>query len=151
MLTVVKRLFEIAQPEIAVFGEKDFQQLFLIKRMVKEFNLPINILSAPIVREPDGLAMSSRNVRLDFDARAASRIISEALSAAAGEKSLSKARAKLHKVLASEERFALDYAEIIDEESFEIAEEGCTKPRALVAGWISGVRLIDNMALAARS
>lgn len=148
VLTVVKRLFDLTHPEIAVFGEKDYQQLFLIKRMVKDLDLPIKILSAPIVRQADGLAMSSRNVRLDFDGRTAATIISSALSQAAGEKSVTKARAKLHKVLATEGKFALDYADIIDEDTFELATDDTAKPRALVAGWIGGVRLIDNMEVA---
>ncbi len=147
VLTVVKRLFHLTQPEIAVFGEKDFQQLFLIKRMVTELELPIRIMSAPIIRESDGLAMSSRNIRLDFEARASATIISTALSESATEKNLTKARAKLHKVLATEPAFAIDYAEIIDEDTFEIATEETAKPRALVAGWLGGVRLIDNMAV----
>ena len=147
VLTVVKRLFDLTQPEIAVFGEKDFQQLFLIKRMVADLDLPIRILSAPIIRESDGLAMSSRNVRLDFEARSAATIISAALFEAADEKSVEKARAKLHKVLATEPTFASDYAEIIDETNFEIATDETAKPRALVAGWLGGVRLIDNMAV----
>ena len=147
VLTVVKRLFDLTNPEIAVFGEKDFQQLFLIKRMVKEFELPIQIISAPIIREPDGLAMSSRNVRLDFDGRSAATIISAALTQGAREKSVTKARAKIQKVLAQEESFALDYAEIIDEETFELATDETNLPRALIAGWIGGVRLIDNMAV----
>lgn len=147
VLTVVKRLFEITQPEIAVFGEKDFQQLFLVKRMVKDLDLPIKIVSAPIVRESDGLAMSSRNVRLNSDDRAASVVISKALNAAALEQSAAAARARLHEILRSEPRFALDYAELIDEESFTPATESTTKVRALVAGWINNVRLLDNMAM----
>jgi len=147
VLTVVKRLFDLASPEVAVFGQKDFQQLFLIKKMVKEMKLPIAIIDAPIVREEDGLAMSSRNVRLNKESRAAALVISRALKEASGAKSISSAREVLHKVLATEPNFLLDYAEIIDENSFEIADDGCASPRALVAGWISGVRLIDNMVI----
>ena len=147
VLTVVKRLFDITQPEYAVFGEKDFQQLFLIKRMVKELSLPIKIIDGPIVRESDGLAMSSRNVRLNSEDRAASIVISQALTAAAQETSVESARTVLHQVLASEKRFALDYAELIDEESFEIAGPTTSRVRALVAGWINDVRLLDNMSM----
>ena len=147
VLTVVKRLFELASPEIAVFGEKDFQQLFLIKKMVNELDLGVRIIDAPIIREEDGLAMSSRNVRLNKESRAASLVISKALNEARGAKSIKSARDVLHKVLATEPNFLLDYAEIIDADSFEIAGATCASPRALVAGWISGVRLIDNMVI----
>ena len=145
VLTVVKRLFDLTQPEFAIFGEKDFQQLFLIKRMVRELSLPITIIEAPIVREADGLAMSSRNVRLTQDGRSAALVISRALKAASTAQDFDSARSKLHAILGSESAFALDYAEIIDEKSFELAATSTRRPRALVAGWINDVRLIDNM------
>ncbi len=145
VLTVVKRLFDLTQPEFALFGEKDFQQLFLIKRMVRELALPITVIEAPIVREADGLAMSSRNVRLSAEGRQAALVISRALHAAARQQDLDSARTLLHQTLREEARFALDYAEIIDEENFEIASSATAKPRALVAGWINDLRLIDNM------
>ena len=147
VLTVVKRLFDLTQPEVAVFGEKDYQQLFLIKKMVRELALPIKIIDGPIIREEDGLAMSSRNVRLNKDDRAAALVISKALREASSAKNLKGARESLHKILATENNFILDYAEIIDEATFEIAGADCTTPRALVAGWINGVRLIDNMVI----
>ncbi len=147
VLTVVKRLFEVAKPEFAIFGEKDFQQLFLIKRMVKELALPIHIIEAPIIRENDGLAMSSRNVRLSESGRISALVISRALRAAAEARDIASARATLQELLTSESGFALDYAEIINEENFELADSTTARPRALVAGWINDVRLIDNMAM----
>jgi pantoate--beta-alanine ligase len=136
VLTVVKRLFDLSKPKIAIFGEKDFQQLFLIKQMVKQLNIPIEIVAAPIIREADGLAMSSRNVRLDPDGRKSALFISKAL----GENSL----ADMHAVLADEPGFTLDYLEIIDEETFGPVTADTQNKRAIIAGWVNGVRLLDN-------
>lgn len=149
VLTVVKRLFDLVQPEVAIFGEKDFQQLFLIRKMVAEMSLPIEIIAAPLVREADGLAMSSRNVRLRNVDRRAALVISRALTSAAQETTIEKQRETLHGVLGSEAGFTLDYAEIIDEEDFTLATNSTAQPRALVAGWVNGVRLLDNMAMRA--
>ena len=134
MLTVVKRLFDLVKPDFAVFGEKDFQQLFLIREMVKNFNLPIEIISYPIVRESDGLAMSSRNIRLSAEDRKKALVIYNALMAG---------RDELRKVLDSEPAWKTDYATVINPDNFK--EEIAPKQRAIVAGWIGGVRLIDNM------
>ena len=134
MLTVVKRLFDLVKPDFAVFGEKDFQQLFLIKEMVKEFKLPIEIVSHSIVREADGLAMSSRNVRLSPEDRQKALIIYEALKSG---------RENLRHVLDSEPAWKTDYATVINPDNFN--EEMAPKQRAIVAGWIGGIRLIDNM------
>ena len=136
VLTVVKRLFDLTQPAAAIFGEKDFQQLFLIKQMVKQLNLPIEIIAAPIIREVDGLAMSSRNVRLDEGGRKSALIISEALN----KDSISD----MHEVLATEPGFTLDYLEVIDEETFLPATSDSKNKRAIIAGWVNGVRLLDN-------
>lgn len=134
VLTVVKRLFDLVNPDFALFGEKDFQQLFLIKEMVRNENLPIEIISHPIVREADGLAMSSRNVRLSPEERKRALIIYKALKSG---------RAQLRTVLDSEPAWKTDYATVINPENFK--EESSAKQRAIVAGWIGGVRLIDNM------
>ena len=147
VLTVVNRLFNLVKPEVAIFGEKDFQQLFLIKKLVKDSNRPIEIIAAPTIRETDGLAMSSRNIRLTEAERIAAGIISKALTSAAKESSLELQRDVLLSLLASEKQFALDYAEIIDEESYEIADSSSVNTRAIVAGWINGVRLLDNMVM----
>ena len=138
VLTVVKRLFDLVMPDVAYFGEKDYQQLFLIKKMVKELNLDIEIVSAPIIRDVDGLALSSRNIRLNSDGRKAALIISKALREGGHN------REAIHKILAKEPKFILDYAEVIDEDTFELAQESTKNKRTLIAGWVDGVRLIDN-------
>jgi len=137
MLTVVHRLFETVRPKYAIFGEKDLQQLHIVKNWVRQSGYPVEIIAVPIIREPDGLAMSSRNVRLSPSGRVAAVVLSRAL--ATGD------RAMMHHVLANETEFTLDYAEIIDPESFQIATPATKEPYAIVAGWINGVRLIDNM------
>ena len=141
VLTVVKRLFDLTKPKIAIFCEKDFQQLFLIKQMVKELNIPIEIVAAPIIREIDGLAMSSRNVRLDIAGRKSALIISQALKENTIE--------DMHAVLATEPAFTLDYLEIIDEDTFLPASENSKNKRAIIAGWVNGVRLLDNRRMGA--
>ena len=149
MLTVVHRLFDLVKPQYALFGEKDYQQLFLVQQMVERLSLPVKIIAAPIIREEDGLAMSSRNVRLGNAGHRAALVIYRALKGASAEPSLERARIKLHQLLAEEASFTLDYAEIIDESNFDMAQSEKTKNRAIVAGWINGVRLLDNMAIAA--
>ncbi len=134
VLTVVKRLFDLVQPDFAIFGEKDFQQLFLIKQMVRNFNLPIEIIAHPTIREADGLALSSRNIRLSSEDRVKAAIIYKALNSS---------RDQMNAVLASEPAWKTDYATIINPENFK--EEFAPKQRAIIAGWIGGIRLIDNM------
>ena len=139
MLTVVKRLFDLVRPDFAIFGEKDFQQLFLIREMVANYKLPIDVVAHPIVREPDGLALSSRNVRLSPEDRERALIIYKALSAG---------RSKFRSILDSEPAWHTDYATVINPVNFK--EEIAPKQRAMVAGWIGGVRLIDNMEIMER-
>jgi len=149
VLTVVNRLFNLVKPEVAIFGEKDFQQLFLIKKLVNDLALPIEIVAAPTIRETDGLAMSSRNIRLTDEERKAARVISKALTSAARESSVVQQRDVLHSVLATEKQFSLDYAEVIDGDTYEITDAASVNNRAIVAGWINGVRLLDNMVMRA--
>jgi pantoate--beta-alanine ligase len=139
VLTVVKRLFDLTKPKYAIFGEKDFQQLFLIKEMVKELEIPIQIIAAPIVREVDGLALSSRNVRLNEADRKAALIISKALA--------SDDLPAMHKVLAQEPGFKLDYLAEIDEQTFGPVTSNTKHRRVIIAGWVNGVRLLDNKAM----
>ena len=130
VLTVVNRLFEIVKPSAAVFGEKDFQQLWLIKN---HFKKP-EIVAVPTVREFDGLALSSRNIRLTPADREAALVISKAL----------KDPTRMHEILATEPAFKLDYAEIIDEKTFQKASANTPNKRTIIAGWVNGVRLLDN-------
>ena len=140
VMTVVRRLFDLVKPNFAVFGEKDFQQLTLIEEIAQG----IEIVRAPIIREADGLAMSSRNVRLSPEGRSAATVISRALFSATSE-------SELRQILNSEPQLTLDYADFIDEETFEPAQPESKNVRAIVAGWINGVRLIDNMRMEARA
>ena len=144
VLTVVDRLFKIVKPTYAIFGEKDYQQLFIIKKWVSENGIPVEIIPAPLIRDTDGLALSSRNVRLSATDREAALVISRALRAASES---DNPTARMREILLGEPAFTLDYAVVIDEDSFEIATPATARPRALIAGWVNGVRLLDNMAM----
>ena len=139
VLTVVNRLFELVKPTWAIFGEKDFQQLTLIKSMKSD----VQIIEAPTIRDSDGLALSSRNIRVSD--RNAALVIYRALVAASQELNIDVARVKMKQILASEASFTLDYAEIINESNFEKASQSDGNKRAIIAGWVNGIRLIDNM------
>ncbi len=141
VVTVVSRLFELLKPAAAIFGEKDFQQLTLIRAIAKG----VKIIAAPTVREADGLAASSRNVRLDQESRRAAQVIYHALCEAKNSLNIIEARSQMLKVCAAQPLFKLDYAEVIDEDDFLIATDSTLNPRAIIAGWLNGVRLIDNM------
>jgi pantoate--beta-alanine ligase len=145
VVTVVARLFELVRPKTAIFGEKDFQQLTLIRKLITELKSDIEIVAAPTIREADGLAMSSRNVRLDEKMREQAQVLYRALNAAANSADLLAAQAALTTVANSEAGFTLDYAEIIDEKDFSRAIDTTANKRAIIAGWLNGVRLIDNM------
>ena len=114
--------------------------------MAAELHPEIEIVAAPTVREVSGLAMSSRNIRLSNNGRVAAESIARVLNKAAAQESLDLMKRELSKIEA-EPSFKLDYVEVIDEETFELATEETAKPRAIIAGWIDGVRLIDNMAM----
>jgi len=140
VLTVVHQFFELLKPKVAIFGEKDFQQLQLIRTIAKD----IEIVAAPTIRESDGLALSSRNIRLSEEGRSAAQVIYRALTQANSE-------SELREILASESAFTLDYADFIDEMTFAHAHSDTREVRAIVAGWINGVRLIDNMPMGNRA
>lgn len=141
VVTVVARLFELVRPESAIFGEKDFQQLTLIKKMAGA----TKIVAAPTIRELDGLALSSRNVGLNKESRIAAAVLYRTLLEAQAAPNLVAARTALQSVSGSESSFTLDYAEIIDEEDFSLATDQTLRPRAIISGWLNGVRLLDNM------
>jgi pantoate--beta-alanine ligase len=145
MLTVVKRYFDLVKPEFAIFGEKDWQQLSLIKKMVKEFAIPVNVISYPTVREESGLALSSRNQHLSATGKKSAAVIYHALSTASKLPTSHERISTMREILSSEKSFTLDYAQEIESAGFCVAPEG--GDRLIVAGWIEGVRLIDNMAI----
>jgi pantoate--beta-alanine ligase len=150
--TVVCKLFQIVRPHVALFGEKDFQQLAVIRRMVRDLDLPLEVIGLPTVREPDGLAMSSRNSYLDPDERRRAAALSRGLFAArarfqAGEREaallLAAARAPLEA-----EAAAIDYLELRDAEQLAPLERVGDRPAVLaVAAFIGRTRLIDNVRL----
>ena len=148
VLTVVLKLFNIIQPHVAIFGEKDAQQLACIQRMVSDLNIPIEIAAAPIVREADGLALSSRNVFLTATERAVARSISAALEKAATQSSVPSARAAAYEVLdraQAEPCFELDYATIVNPATFaEVPDDHVGPATFVVAARVGGTRLIDN-------
>lgn len=147
VLTAVSALFTAVKPRWAIFGEKDFQQLFLIREMAKQMQPDIEIVGVETVRDSDGLAISSRNVRLDPESRSAALVLPRALGRAALEQDLPRARQILLEEISMETRFILDYAEIIDETTFSLATKETSARRGLVAGWVGGIRLIDNLAM----
>jgi pantoate--beta-alanine ligase len=139
-------LFAIAKPDKAIFGEKDFQQLTIIKAMKSK----VEIVAVPTVREFDGLAMSSRNVRLSESGRLTALVIHRALAAAKLAPTVEIAQEILKTTLATEQGFDVDYATIIDERDFSPANDSTENRRAIIAGWVEGVRLIDNMPMVGR-
>ena len=145
VVTVVSRLFDLLSPAQAIFGEKDFQQLTLIKTLADDRYKHIKIIAAPTIRESDGLALSSRNIRLSENDRKVATVIYRALTAAKESHDVNSARESMHQICSQEPLFKLDYAEVIDEENFGIAKDSTRKQRAIIAGWLNGVRLIDNM------
>ena len=147
VLTVVAKLFGIVRPQLAYFGEKDYQQLVLIRRMSRLLNLGVDVIGVPTVREPDGLAMSSRNAYLDAGERRRAVVLSMALTAAR-DASRHGAHAVLdaaHRVLAADPGLAPEYVELRDPELGPAPENGLA--RLLVAARLGDTRLIDNIGI----
>ncbi len=147
---VVKKLFEIINSDKAYFGEKDFQQLMIIQALVKQLNLDIEIVPCPIIREADGLAMSSRNVRLTEHQRAIAPQIYALLKNCVEHSaiaSVAEVKAEFVAKISAIPEFKLDYFEIADENNFQSISswEDSKSPRAFAAIFIDNVRLIDNM------
>lgn len=148
--TVVLKLLEIVQPHYAYFGRKDAQQVRIVQQMARDLNLNTEIVVCPIVREADGLAMSSRNTYLDAEDRKAATVLHRALRAAekeviAGVRDSLELQRTIHKVLQSEPRARMDYAEIVDAETFEPVVRAGRRCYAVLAVYIGKTRLIDNM------
>jgi pantoate--beta-alanine ligase len=154
--TVVLSLFNLVQADFAVFGEKDGQQLAVIRQMVRDLHLPVEIVPAPTLREADGLAMSSRNAYLSALERQEATVLYRSLSAAAaliaaGERRGDEVRRCLREVLGTESSATIQYAEVVDAETFapvEILQGRLVLPLAVRIG---GTRLIDNFRLAVES
>lgn len=149
--TVVAKLLGAVGPDRAYFGEKDYQQLLVIRALVADLHLPVEVIACPTVREPDGLALSSRNAYLDADARARARVVPGALAAAAEgwDGDADAARSRMRAAL-DVDGVAVDYAEVADPETLERREGRVLAPaRALVAVRLAGTRLIDNAPLPA--
>ncbi|WP_219463358.1 pantoate--beta-alanine ligase [Nonomuraea rhizosphaerae] len=147
VLTVVLKLFNLVQPDVAVFGQKDAQQLAMIRRMVADLDLPIDIVGAPTVREPDGLALSSRNRYLSAAEREVALTLSRALRAGAAEFAPSRIRAAATAVLEGSE-VALDYLALVDPATFaEVGDTYQGEAVLAVAGTVGATRLIDNVVI----
>src|SRR5208282_3042174 len=150
--TVVAKLFHIVEPDAAFFGQKDAAQVAVIHRMVRDQNFPLEIVVCPIVREPDGLAMSSRNAYLDPQQRKQSLVLHRALThvaklAKAGERTARKLAAAGREDLATEEAVRLDYFEIVDPETLDPVEDISSGALVAVAAYVGTTRLIDNVLL----
>lgn len=147
VLTVVNRLFEIVKPEYAIFGEKDFQQLFLIKEFSKKAHPEIEIISGRTIREVSGLALSSRNVRLSPEEKNSALVISRALEMGSKKQSYSEIKSSVLAELATEIDFKMDYFAIVNPKSLLEVDQSHSGPvQLLLAGWVGSVRLIDNFA-----
>jgi pantoate--beta-alanine ligase len=142
------------QPDISYFGEKDAQQLAVIRRMVQSLNINTKINGVPTVREPDGLALSSRNERLTPDERACAPVLFQALNAArnkalSGAKTVAEARAAGIQILATEPRLRLEYFEVVSAEDMQPVTHLSGPICIAAAVWLGAVRLIDNISLPA--
>jgi len=144
--TVVARLFGLIQPHVAVFGEKDYQQLAVIRRMERDLQLGVDVVGGPLIRDPDGLALSSRNAYLSPENRQRGLSLHRALFAMAESPARSVAE-RIALGMGILEADAVDYLEIVDPESLKPLEHVDRSARALVAARIGGTRLIDNIAL----
>jgi len=150
--TIVKRLFEIVKPDNAYFGEKDFQQLQIVKKLVSKYNIPVKVIGCPIHREANGLAMSSRNERLTAEKRAEAGFIFDALQkakSAFASQNFAAVANGIKAAFAAHPDFELEYFEIADETTLEPAHEkkaGKTY-RAFIAVFAGKIRLIDTIAL----
>jgi pantoate--beta-alanine ligase len=150
--TVVLKLFNLVQPDVALFGEKDFQQLQVIKRMARDLDLGVEVVGRPIVREPDGLAMSSRNAYLSPDERNRALALHRCLSVAQESFEREREAARIvdcaRQTLHMTPGVRLDYLELRDAETLELLDGKVSRPAVLaVAAFVGNTRLIDNVQL----
>ena len=152
--TVVAKLFAITGPCTAYFGEKDFQQVAVIRQMVRDLSIPVDVVACPTLREPDGLAMSSRNAYLTPEERAAAPVVHAALQMGradidAGERDPAKVRALMIDLIGAEPLAELDYAEVVDARTLQVVDPLDGELRLLAAARFGKARLIDNIAATA--
>jgi pantoate--beta-alanine ligase len=150
--TVVAKLFHIVEPDAAFFGQKDAAQVAIVRRMVRDLNLPVEIVACPIVREPDGLAMSSRNAYLDPQQRKQALVLHRGLlqvkkSWEEGEREAGKLLTVGRDELSAEKSVRLDYLEIVDPDSLDPVENTAGGALVAVAAFVGMTRLIDNILL----
>jgi len=151
--TIVAKLFNIVLPDVAVFGQKDFQQAAIIKRMVSDLNFPVKIIVAPTLREPDGLAMSSRNKYLVGSLRQQATVLWRAIQTAhaavkkSGIVSSAKLKADLKKLIESEPDVRLDYVEFFEPDTLTSVSKITRGAHMALAVFIGKTRLIDNSQL----
>ncbi len=150
--TVVAKLFNIVEPDIAFFGQKDAAQLAIIRRMVRDLNMPVEIVSGPIVREADGLAMSSRNAYLDSSQRKSALALYQSLQHVKtifeqGERNSTKLIAAGRQNLSAEPAIKLDYLEVVDPDTLDPIQDIRDNTLVAVAGFLGTTRLIDNVLL----
>lgn len=148
--TVVSKLWNIIGPSRSYFGRKDAQQLVVLQRLARAFDVPVEVIGCPIIRDPDGLALSSRNVYLSDDERAAALVLSRALTeaieaAGKGERDGRRIASMLAARIASEPLARLDYASVVNPGTLEDLEDIDGDALLAVAAWIGKARLIDNM------
>lgn len=150
--TVVLKLFHQVLPHLAIFGEKDYQQLAVIKRLVADLNVPVEVAGRPIVREADGLALSSRNSYLSPEERRSALVLFQALTrardlAASGEAEAEKILSEVTRIIGSTPGTRLDYAVLVDPQTLTNVDIIRGSARLAMAAWVGGTRLIDNMLL----
>ncbi len=150
--TVVAKLFNIVKPHRAYFGQKDAQQFRVLRRMVRDLNMDVEMIECPIVREPDGLAMSSRNVYLSPEERGQALALYRSLRLAEelftkGERDALKIKREMEEFLRGFDKVRVDYVEIVDEETLEPVSKIEKKVIVAVAAWVGKARLIDNVIL----
>jgi pantoate--beta-alanine ligase len=148
--TIVTSLFNMVLPDLAFFGEKDYQQLQIIRRMTRDLHLPVRIVSLPTVREPDGLAMSSRNERLGDVGRERARALSRGLERSvaefvAGEDDADALVATARAVVEKTGGIDIEYLELVDGDTLSRATKADERSVIAIAAWVEGVRLIDNV------
>jgi len=147
--TIVLKLLQMVQPDVAFFGQKDFQQQLLIRRMVEDLNVPAEIRTCPTIRDPDGLAMSSRNAYLSETERQTALVLSRALALAAGAcrsgQSPRLARELMARELAQTPGMTVDYSTVADADSLQELDSPARRMVALIAARVGTTRLIDNM------